>query len=119
MTGRDQQRCVEVPDEELFRASWTNFGFQGAFEATVESRQGVVVLYNDRKPESFPSMISDFIAKEMSGRSAGRMPLLSVVFSDLLMVLRTSRRCQIVGSLRHIRNCFPHRLRALTWSSRA
>ena len=48
----------------IFRASGTNAGFQAQFTGTVETRQGAVVLYNDRKGESIPDEIILFIAKE-------------------------------------------------------
>ncbi len=48
----------------IFRASGTNAGFQAQFTGTVETRQGAVVLYNDRKGESIPDEIILCIAKE-------------------------------------------------------
>ena len=48
----------------IFRASGTNAGFQAQFTGTVETSQGAVVLYNDRKGESIPDEVILFIANE-------------------------------------------------------
>ena len=51
-------------DDAIFRSSGTNYGFQGGFTGTVRTRQGAVVLYNDRESEAFPARIIEFIAQE-------------------------------------------------------